>query len=393
MKKSYLILAAVAGLFASCAQNEDLVQIADEPVAIGFESGFIDNLTRAELNNSWFTTANNSFGVFGYKGTTELFGTSATPVAEQVTWDGTKNDWVNTTLRFWDKAADDYSFYAYAPYASTSTTYAFSSSTKNFTFTRTKSTTDNVDVITNMSVAGADVAISTPLENYSYANCCTNTTNGHGSGHVEFTFNHIYSKLAFKAYTSVDPTKATIKITSIDLDFPTMTSATWAQDRTGNTYHGATTFTGYTAATGVSGNATDGFYVSVADSKDANKFKTSVYSNASGSDNLPYKGATPPGTPIALGDQFVVIPVGTNAAEHIFGVKVTYTITYADSKVETGCIATGVVGGGSATENQYKPTQNSSYIVTIDVNPAQIQFCVNSITDWDTDTAREVVVE
>ena len=131
MKKSYLILAAVAGLFASCAQNEDLVQIADEPVAIGFESGFIDNLTRAELNNAWFTTANNSFGVFGYKGTTELFGTSATPVAELVTRDGTKNDWVNTTLRFWDKAADDYSFYAYAPYASTSTTYAFSSSTKS----------------------------------------------------------------------------------------------------------------------------------------------------------------------------------------------------------------------------------------------------------------------
>lgn len=354
MKKSYLILAAVAGLFASCAQNEDLVQIVDEPVEIGFVNGFVNNVTRAELLNGWFTTDGNQFGVYGFKGTDQLFGSNT--AAEAVTWEASKSDWTHPTVRFWDKSADNYAFYAYAPLAATHTF----SADKKYSFT-------GISLIKDITEANADLAISTPLTGQKWdGNCTTTGTAGHGVGHVEFTFNHILSKLSFKVKTDVEASVATIKLNKIDLDFPTATSVSWAQTAA-TAVAGATTFTGYTAKDAV--NTTTGEI-------DYTKYETSVFDGTFGDLTSTAQEPTDSKT-------FIVAPVNTTQTTHEFGVKVEYTITYADSKIETAK-ATGVIS--------YSPAQNTYQVVIININPAAIEFCVKEINNWTpaTDTTIEV---
>ena len=121
MKKIF-IFAATAALLASCAQDEVLNNY--EPTAdkaIGF-STFASKATRAE--NSTAETKYgledyyNTFKVWGYKvvngtGTGVFDGTVVTyddDAAEPYTY-----DWTYTPLRFWDKAAKEYYFYAYSP--------------------------------------------------------------------------------------------------------------------------------------------------------------------------------------------------------------------------------------------------------------------------------------
>ena len=356
MKKSYLILAAVAGLLASCTQNEEIVKTIDEPVAISFENGFINNQTRAELVNNWFTTDGNKFGVFGYKGTQQIFGTSAS-AAEPVTWEASKSDWTNPTLRFWDKAAT-YSFYAYAPFAATTSIDA-----GKFTFT-------GLSLIKDVTTDNADVAISNPVTgDYDACTNCVNTnTTGHGTSHVEFTFNHILSKLAFKAMTTTPTTDATITVKKIEVDFPTATATSWAQTAASGVA-GTTSFTDYTA-------------------KDGTNYETVVYNNTTGT----VLGTTTPTS--TIGNQYIVAPVNTTNTEHVFGVKVTYDLKHvADNVTETNCVAYGVVGGGSTEATQYKPGQNDSYVILIKIGREKIEFCVNKITDWNTDTVREITVE
>ena len=229
-----------------------------------------------------------------------------------------------------------------------------------------------------------------------YGNCTQTSATGHGEGHVEFDFNHILSKLAFKVKTSVPTTAAEIKVTEVKLDFPTGT-ASWAQTNA-DAVAGATTYSSYTSKDGIDNEGAPIY---------AN-FETEVFSGTTAaltSSAVPIEDAT---TSSNVGKTFIVTPVAStgDGVEHVFGVKVTYNIQYKkedpnnqgsyinDGDPETGCISTGVVGGHATdATKQYKPAQNTSYIVTIDVNPAQIQFCVDDVIGWDTDVTREVEVK
>lgn len=356
------MIAAAAALFVACAGNDVINEIVDEEIAIGFEGKYVNKETRAEINQDWFKQTTNHFGVYGYKGTFQLFN------KEDVSWDG--NDWVHSTVRFWDKSATNYNFYAYAPYEAS---HSFAAD-KKFSFT-------SIPVIKDITEANADIAIATPITSMSYGNCTQTEVAGHGEGHVEFDFNHILSKLAFKVKTSVDPTVAEIKVTALQIDFPQGT-ATWTQNAA-NAVIGTTAFPTYTV-------------------KDGTEYETSVFSGKTAAltnEGAPLVDAT---TATNVGKTFIVAPV-TGAetgkdSEHIFGLKVTYDIQYKkndanDGDPEVGCIATGIIGGGQTTQTQYKPTQNSSYVITIDVNPAQIQFCVDEVVSWENDTPREVEVK
>ena len=372
MKKSYLMIAAAAALFAACAENDTIKEV-NEDVAIGFDGKYVNKATRAEINEAWFQTSGKHFGVYGYKGATfQLFNN------EDVSWNGT--DWVHTTVRFWDKNATDYNFYAHAPLAAT------------HTFTDKKYTFTSIPVITEINTGDPDIVVATPITAMGYGSCTQTSADGHGEGHVEFDFNHILSKLAFKVKTSVPATSAEITVTEVKLDFPTGT-ATWAQAAADNVA-GATTYSSYTAKDGINNEGAPIY---------AN-FETAVFSGTTAvltSQAVSIADATNSSN---VGNTFIVTPVAStgNGVEHIFGVKVTYNIQYKklnpayatdntvdqyinDGDPETGCIATGVIGGGNTTATQYKPAQNSSYIITIDVNPAQIQFCVDDVIGWDTD--------
>jgi len=358
MKKSYLTIAIAAISFAACTNEVLIEEPVIEDVEIGFAEGFIDKTTKAELTNSWFANDDeNSFGVYGYKGTTQLYGKTDGTAAEEVKWSKTDKDWKHTTVRFWDKAATNYEFYAYAPFGQATT---FTS--KKFSFTSIAA-----KPIVNITTANADLAIATPLTGQSYYNCTQTSVSGHGAGHVEFIFNHVLSKLSFKVTTSLkidadgnEEVKA-VTVKGIKLDFPTATSASWNQ----------------TAADGVSGTTTFDTYAA----KDGSEYETIVFPKESET-----QAATAEAK--AIGNVFIVAPVNTTVTEHVFGVKVDYSITYNDGVTEDA-VAYGVIGGGdgSTGTTQYKPTQNSNFVVTLNINPEKIEFCVNKINDWDAETA------
>lgn len=120
MKKSFIIIAAAATLFAACAGNDSYKEIdKQENNAISFNT-FTSKQTRAENSSALYTWAflNNhtSFQVWGYK---DVAPDKDKPVfdGDEVTVGGTV---ANTTytyapLRFWDKTAGKYHFYAAAP--------------------------------------------------------------------------------------------------------------------------------------------------------------------------------------------------------------------------------------------------------------------------------------
>ena len=120
MKKSYLILAAVAGLFASCSQEvlvDETPQVVTESV-IGF-STFAESQTRPADNNSsadtkydlenYFDTP--TFNVWAQK----YYESAWESVYAKGTVSHASGAWTANPLKFWDKSAEKYLFYAAAP--------------------------------------------------------------------------------------------------------------------------------------------------------------------------------------------------------------------------------------------------------------------------------------
>ncbi len=348
------MIAAAAALFAACAGNDTFKDVDTQDVAIDFAHGYIGKPTKAELTNTWFTTTNNNFGVYGFKGSQAIY------TDEEVKWNG--SDWKHKTVRFWDKAATNYEFYAYAPYA------------QEADFTDKKFSFESIVAkpIVDIETANADLAIATPMTNISYDKCTKKEEAGHGTGHVEFIFNHVLSKLSFKIKTSLNVVAAGggdvkgLQVNAISLDFPTATSASWSQTAA-NAVDGTTAFVGYAVKDGIN---TDGKEIPA-------NYETKVLTEAT-------TNVTASAEPI--GKTFIVAPVNTTNSEHIFGIKVDYTITYNDGVVETST-AYGVIGGGDGTTGtQYKPAQNTNYCITLNINPETIEFCVDKINGWADET-------
>lgn len=371
------MIAAAVLTFAACSNNELIneinVQNEAEP-QIGFAQNAIDKTTRAELTMDWFHTLNNGFGVYGYKNDDNIFKNENVYLAsknESLTAPVTSvYRWDHATIRFWDKAAlDAYDFYAYAPFTGTNnvagTNPAFDKD-DGFTFTQIKT-------IEDITTAGADKAVANAVEDIDYTDGRLHSDHSN-SPTVQFTFNHILSKLSFKIKTDVpawnaatNPT-ATFTVTDIKIDFPTDNNVTWQQGGS-NVIAGTTSYSsGYAAKTGTKADAA---------------FETVVFPTGS-------QEVTSSAT--AIGKTFIVTPVNSTVKKHEFDVQVTYNVKYADGTTETGCKATGTVGTGNPAlssgdpgydPNIYAPGQNEYYVAVINLNPAAIEFCVESVAAWD----------
>lgn len=127
MKKNYLMMAMAAAMLASCAQTGLVEEIAEEPQkAIGF-STFVDKATRAgdQAENSTATydqgmnIHHETFEVWGFKNTSSVAVFSGDEVtyvpASKIGGSSIPAHWEYDDLRYWDKAATDYYFYACAP--------------------------------------------------------------------------------------------------------------------------------------------------------------------------------------------------------------------------------------------------------------------------------------
>ena len=363
MKKSYLMIAAAAALFAACAQNDTFKEV-NEKAIIGFGHAATEKTTRAELDMTWFRTLNNGFGVYGYKDgeTDPIFKNENVYCSDNQS----PYEWSHATVRFWDKAATDaYDFYAYAPFTGTNNSTAGANPTFNkstgFTFT-------GINIIEDITTDGADKAVATAVEDIDYSDARLHS--GHAnSPTVQFTFNHILSKLSFKVKTDIaahdaaqNPV-ATFTVTDIDIDFPTDNAVQWAETESDDPA-GATTYSnGYAAKDGT--------------------FETHVLTGGS---------QVVTGTATAIGNTYIVTPVNGTRTKHEFDVKVTYNVLYADGTTETGCKATGTIGTGNPAlspgdegydANIYAPGQNQYYVAIINIAPAQIDFCVENVSAWN----------
>ena len=126
MKKSYLIIAAVATVLASCAEteklNNDLRTNNTEPRVIGFNT-ISEKATRATVES--LETYHGTFSVWSTKKTNN--DENASPevvfcgdsIRDLITFDATRqspNNWTYEPYRYWDKQAT-YDFVAVAPNA------------------------------------------------------------------------------------------------------------------------------------------------------------------------------------------------------------------------------------------------------------------------------------
>lgn len=409
MKKSYLLIAATALVFAACSNNELIndvnVQNEAEP-QIGFAQKAIDKTTRAELNMDWFHEIDNAFGVYGYKNADNIFKNEEvklTSKTETTSGDVTSiYKWEHATVRFWDKSAPTaYNFYAYAPFYGTSNstsganpTFTYSGNPSGFVFS-------GLNVIENITTDNVDKAVATAVEGVGYASNSLDRTHTN-SPTVPFTFNHILSKLSFKIMTSVKPTDyatvaervADITVKSIRIDFPSAASVTWTQT-TKNNIAGTTSYTTYagkdgTYETPVYNTAYEN--VSAYNTAHSTSIGSDAFSALSYAEKLKIGGtAVPYGTTsndaTPIGETFIVTPVGTGATKHEFDVEVIYDIDYLDGTNETNCIAHGTVGadtpGAQGATNVYAPAQNQYFIAVINIKPTGIEFCVEGVNGWN----------
>lgn len=135
MKKSYLILAVAAALFAGCSSDSnDLAEkqtAKNEPLAIGFDTYVNRGTTRAGATgqiNAVATlqaAATDGFGVFGFYTNADNYDQTFTPnfmYNQHVTY---SSGWTYTPIKYWPNEfgtiaqsddVDKVSFFAYAPY-------------------------------------------------------------------------------------------------------------------------------------------------------------------------------------------------------------------------------------------------------------------------------------
>lgn len=216
--KKYLFILATAAIAVSCSENDSFKEIDTQDTVIGFTT-YTGKLTRADVaENSSSTNKynledyNTTFKVWGYK----IVNGTETPVLGAVAGDGNTytypgqlvehkeastepavtEGWYYTPVRFWDKSASSYSFYAASPNEPTGASWVWDNATKkvsiaDFAITGYNSvngtpatTVDSKKVLTE-NLTTEDLMISTDV-----------------TGHKTYTnepvlldFNHILSRL------------------------------------------------------------------------------------------------------------------------------------------------------------------------------------------------------
>ena len=116
--KKYLLIMATTAIFASCSNTDSFKEVVPQDDAIGFAT-FTSKQTRAENSTGTalnaLSTYQTSFEVWGYKHVIRNTASTLERVfnAQDVNYNNA--DWAYTPMRFWDKQASGYDFYAAAP--------------------------------------------------------------------------------------------------------------------------------------------------------------------------------------------------------------------------------------------------------------------------------------
>ena len=199
MKRLFILSAAVAAL-ASCSNSEVITEVNEPQVpdkAIAFET-FSSNATRAENSKEdikeGLENHHSNFQVWGYKDVQADYVFNGTEVKYE------SSVWAYSPIRFWDKAAKFYYFYACAPSTADATTR----------FKLNKASNDPKQeneyfTLSNVTLKDETLSASTTLtESYKHDNArnidymiasqCKIATSS-SSQAVQLDFNHILSRL------------------------------------------------------------------------------------------------------------------------------------------------------------------------------------------------------
>lgn len=247
MKRLFILSAAVAAL-ASCSNSEVITEVNEPQVpdkAIAFET-FSSNATRAENSNASKTDGlenhHSNFSVWGYKDVqdTYVFGTASdsegksstgvTVTAEENPISSGTYIWTYSPIRFWDKGANSYEFYACAPATTSGTDPYFVLNKKTGGTQADDYFTLNAVTLSNYTLSGKQYEqsmkenqVQNPEDgstqitiggniDYMIADACKITD---FTSPVQLHFNHILSRLNITVKKSNDLNDYVVALTSL----------------------------------------------------------------------------------------------------------------------------------------------------------------------------------
>lgn len=213
MKKSYIILAAAAMVFAACAEDGKVTEIIAEEEAISLESN-VENTTRAMISSvNDLKASSGGFKVWGYKSKDDF--ATKTTIFNGVAVSWATDKWTYTPKKYWDKTCE-YNFYAAAP----------------------ASATFSIDNAGKISVASASYGKSDATSTVDYLIDRTGQLgiDGNATSHdpVGFDFHHIMAKVNFLVKTSLE--NATVKVKKITMTGWDSGNGAFTQTKTDGTW-------------------------------------------------------------------------------------------------------------------------------------------------------------
>lgn len=352
MKKSYLMIAAAATLFAACSSNDVFKEIEEQETAIGFYP-ITGNVTKAAITGATpaarlaSLASAGGFKVYGYK-TTDSWATAATIFnGTNVTSANSGADWTYTGLRFWDKTAT-YNFYAVAPNAPAGdAAYDIEDDPTDADFGMITIT----GVASAKSTASNDFLIDRNGATGEQGSAHTSTNNDP----VNIEFHHIMAKVGFALKSTL--TSGTITVTELTMKGWDSGVATFTQDKT------------------ITGAPSSLVYGEWAFTSHGSSEITLVGTGAGNASVALTCSASAAAT--ALTDWYIMVPqpIAANTLEF------TVTYTYDDG---AGYTETFTDQPAKVTAAQTWGT-DSHTTYTLDIKPAEIIFDVTSICDFDYD--------
>lgn len=412
MKKSYLMIAAAAALFAACAEKDTFKSIESEDVLIGFET-FHEKATKATATDAItarenLTKAHGGFGVWGYKGApTSVGAATGSPATVDVSgfttvFDNVQVWYENSTTptrgftyavpKYWDKAME-YIFFAYAPYDATNASIndekgiitiadipsiqdVSTSTGSGQTLVFNGSTTTNV---TDYLMATYVTDQKLVAENKTTTPDGTNQNYGDGNDirytgqqqTVGLTFGHMLSKLqinlqASEQYSGVEY----IKVDALSIERMPVSSSTASFTQTSPTApagaYTPNTYSSELQVIGANGTSTSSLYIL----KDGDLGNDGVTITLPTKQNQSFNYYVAPN---------VADNSTTTDVTEKYLLNVTYTIHYVDNIEEEV-----TVEDVDLSDKLTALLQNNQYVLTIKIALNQIYFDVISITDWVT---------
>ena len=341
MRKSYLMMAAAATIFAACTQTDLVNPVPETEQEIGFDN-HVGKSTRAEITDEEALATEGGFVVWGYKTATA-----------GLTWDGTKTittifngvnvygedgNWTYANKKYWDKTST-YNFYAVAPFNPTSgTTYSISGAESGL-----------------ITITGAKSALAADSDDFLIDREGVKDVSGNAPhAKVSFDFNHVMAKVTLQLLSGDINEGDVITVTKLTMSGWNSNNGTFVQNSgyvASTTNHSEWTLTDGTAGT-VTFNKDGGYTLNET-------------------------------TAVAVEDSYIMVPQTIAASTLKFTVDFTITYKDADDDPENN-VTEEFVGheGTLATAQTWGTDTHTTY--TIKVGPQPIEFDVTSVKGFTT---------